>query len=298
MKTNKKAEFVKWMGPTLEALRQLGGSGTPKEVSAKVADIEEIPDEVLDEKIKSGVPRFHNQVCWARQYLIWEGYLESTKRGIWTLSKSGEDKTITEEEGRIIFKKWVDIHTERRKKNKLTSNDSIESDANEDEEEIIESDELISSDHQEELLQILRGMNWKKFEKFSLLLLRENGFHDLVLTGGTKDDGIDGIGKLKVNPFVTFKVLFQCKKYSAKNSVGRQQIADFRNSMLGRADKGIFITTSYFTSEAKKEATRDGAQAIELVDAEKLVELIEEIEFGLKPVKKYKIDYDFYKQFE
>ncbi len=68
--------------------------------------------------------------------------------------------------------------------------------------------------------------------------------------------------------------------------------------MLGRADKGIFTTTSYFTAEAIKEASRDGAQTIELVDAEKLIDLIEEKEFGLKPIKSFEIDHEFFKQFD
>lgn len=297
MKKNKKSEFVKWMGPILEALRTLGGSGTPKEVSKKVAEILNVPDEILEAKLKSGVQRFHNQVCWARQYLVWEGYLDSTKRGIWTISKTGENKTIDEKEGREIFLKWVDIHTSKRK---------IKEDSDEDEtvesidevESISDNNTLINLDHREELLKILRIMSWQNFEKFSLLLLRENGLTDLKLTGGSKDDGIDGVGILKVNPFVTFKVLFQCKRYGEKNPVQRQHIAEFRNSLIGRADKGIFITTSYFTADAIREASREGAQSIELVDSEKLVELIEENELGLEPIKSFKIKYEFFQQFE
>lgn len=169
--------------------------------------------------------------------------------------------------------------------------------APDDEDEAIESEEE-SNEHREELLSILRGMSWKSFEKFSLLLLRENGLDDLKLTGGSKDDGIDGMGVLRVNPFVTFKVLFQCKRYNAKTPVSRPHIADFRNSLMGRADKGIFLSTSYFTADAIKEANREGVPAIELIDAEKLISLIESNELGLVPVKAFRIDYDFFKQFE
>jgi restriction system protein len=89
------------------------------------------------------------------------------------------------------------------------------------------------------------------------------------VTGRPNDGGIDGIGILQVNPFVTFKVLFQCKRY--KGSVSRAQVGDFRNAMIGRAEKGIILTTGTFTTEARREAERDGAPPVELIDGEKLV---------------------------
>lgn len=283
---------MKWMGGILDALRELGGSGTPKEVSGKIAEMKNIPNDYLEIKLNSGTQKFHNQVCWARQYLVWEGLLESTKRGIWTLSKKGEKAKLSEKEGHDLFLKWVDIHTKRRKETEKKENFSevgLEKDLDEEEE---------FSSYKEDLLYVLQNMHWRNFEKFSLMLLRENGFEDLRLTQAGKDEGIDGIGNLKVNPFVTFKVLFQCKRYKGGKPVSRQQIADFRNSMLGRADKGIFLTTSYFTSDAVREATRDGAQPIELVDAEKLISLMENIEFGLKSVRTFELDREFFRQFE
>jgi len=105
----------------------------------------------------------------------------------------------------------------------------------------------------------------------------------------------DGIGILQINPFVSFKVLFQCKRYSG--SVTRSQIGDFRNSMLGRADKGIIITTGSFTADARMEAGRDGAPPIELVDGQKLVEMFESLELGLTPKKTYEVDDKFFEEF-
>ncbi len=291
MSKAKQSEFVNWMGPILDVLRELGGSGTPKEVTETIAENLKIPESKLEEKLKSGMPRFHNQVYWARQYLVWEGYLESTKKGIWKLSEKGEATKLTDEESRKIFLKWVKIHTDRRKnKEEINDNniDDIEIDASTSEKE----------NHKQELLKILRNISPQNFEKFSLLLLRENGFEDLKLTGGSKDDGIDGTSILRINPFVSFRVMFQCKRYGEKNSVSRMQIADFRNAMLGRADKGIFITTSFFTKDAEREANREGVPPIELVDAEKLVEMIEKTELGVKPVITYEIDHEFFKTYQ
>jgi restriction system protein len=100
---------------------------------------------------------------------------------------------------------------------------------------------------------------------------------------------------LQINPFVTFRVLFQCKRYA--KSVSPSQIRDFRGAMMGRADKGILLTTGTFTVEAKREARRDGAPPIELVDGEDLVRLCEQYEFGLKPRTTFDVDEQFLQQF-
>lgn len=190
--------------------------------------------------------------------------------------------------------KWVGIYSEKRRQKKLTGEKETELSIEE-----IDIDETTNAkaDYKQELLSILRSMKPANFEKFSLLLLRENDFEDLKHTGGPKDEGIDGFGVLRINPFISFRVLFQFKRYAEDNKIVREQIANFRNAMLGRADKGIFITTSFFTKDAEIEATRDGALPIELVDADKLVEMIEKTELGLKPITTYELDREFFRQY-
>ena len=126
-------------------------------------------------------------------------------------------------------------------------------------------------------------------------MLRESGFENVEVTGKSHDGGIDGYGTLEINPFVSFKVLFQCKRY--KGGVSRSQVGDFRNAMLGRAEKGIIITTGHFTNEAEKEANRDGAPKVELVDGEKLVKMFEKVELGLKSRVIYEVDFNFFEPF-
>jgi restriction system protein len=126
-------------------------------------------------------------------------------------------------------------------------------------------------------------------------LLREHGFEQVTVTGKSGDGGIDGVGILQVNKFVSFNVLFQCKKY--EGSVSPSQVRDFRGAMEGRADKGIIITTGFFTSDAKREARRDGAKPIELVDGDKLVELFESLKLGLKPRTTYDVDENFFDEY-
>ncbi|HYY69616.1 MAG TPA: restriction endonuclease [Terriglobales bacterium] len=142
---------------------------------------------------------------------------------------------------------------------------------------------------------MLLGLPPERFERLAQRLLREAGFTLVVVTGSGGDGGIDGYGTLQVNPLVSFKVLFQCKCYA--RSVSPSQVRDFRGAMAGRADKGLIITTGAFTAEARREASRDGVPPIELIDGDKLVDMLEQLELGLKPVRAFEIDESFFREF-
>ncbi|MBI2412871.1 MAG: restriction endonuclease [Deltaproteobacteria bacterium] len=285
-KRSSQAEFVKWFGPLLDALRELGGSGRPKEVSSKIAENLKLPNKILEESISSGALKFHNQVQWARQYLVWEGLLDSSKHGIWALTQKGSQTRLTEKESRDIFLKWVDIHQKARK-NK-TKADIVE------EQEGTEPDTFETA-YSPNLLEILQKLTPKGFEQVCKRLLRESGFEKVEVIGNPHDGGIDGFGTLEINPFVSFKVLFQCKRY--QGTVSRAQVGDFRNAMIGRAEKGIIMTTGTFSADALKEANREGAPKIELVDGEKLVEMFKKVELGMKQKIVYEVDLSFFEQF-
>ena len=117
-----------------------------------------------------------------------------------------------------------------------------------------------------------------------------------MVTGSSGDGGIDGHGTLQINPLVSEKVLFQCKRY--KGAVSPSDVRNFRSAMAGRADKGIIITTGIFTKDAQREASRDGVPPIELINGEKLVTMLERLELGLKPVKTFEVDVNFVDQFK
>ncbi|MFC2125129.1 winged helix-turn-helix domain-containing protein, partial [Bacteroidota bacterium] len=190
------AEFTKWFGPLLDALRELGDSGKPREVTETIARKLNIPDKILDETTKTGVPKFHNQVAWARQYLVWEGLLDSSKYGTWKLTAQGKETNINNEEARRIFLKWVDIHQKARKE-KLQKEDDKEL-------EELKSGELGESTTTD-LLSVLQDLTPSGFEKVCKELLRESGFENVIVTGQSHDGGIDGYGTLEINPFVSFK---------------------------------------------------------------------------------------------
>lgn len=287
MKKAEGSKFLQWFGPILDALRALGGSGTPDEVVDKIATTLKIPDEQLNETLASGGPRFKNQVAFARLYLAFEGLLDSSRRGVWSLTEKGRSTSLTVADAKAIFQKWVKIHTEKRKERKEKELPP--------EEQLEEGVEIESRGYRENLLELLRSLPAEGFERLSQRLLRESGFSQVTVTGRSGDGGIDGNGTLQINPLVSFRVLFQCKKYSG--AVVPSQVRDFRGAMTGRADKGIIITTGTFTAEAKREAARDGAPPIELIDGEKLIGMFQKLELGLKAVTTYEVDDRFFEEF-
>ncbi len=302
MEKSIKTEFVLWMGPLLDTLRELGDSATPQEASDLVAIKCGISDGKKEELLDSGQPKFHNQVCWARQYLVWEGLISSTRRGIWALTEKGKKTSLTEDQSREIFKKWVAIHSERRKakKSNLCEIEDINKINTSDKPVLNNSEDMIDEQVTEAieeatLIDVLQKMTPRGFENFCKYLLRIYGFEKVEVTPGGKDGGIDGYGVLQLNPFVSFKVIFQCKRYVG--TVSRAQVGDLRNAMLGRADKGIMITTGIFSEDAKREASRDGVPPIELIDGIRLVAMLEKEEIGLKPRMVYDIDYDFFRSY-
>src|SRR5262245_21306939 len=90
-----RAKFVRFFGPILDALRELGGSGTPTEVTTTIAKRLKIPEKEQNELLKSGTPRFANQVAWARNYLKLEGYIDSSKKGVWVLTDAGRKAKLS-----------------------------------------------------------------------------------------------------------------------------------------------------------------------------------------------------------
>jgi restriction system protein len=125
-------------------------------------------------------------------------------------------------------------------------------------------------------------------------VLRESGFTQVEVTGRTGDGGIDGRGIARIHGLMSFHVLFQCKRY--KGSVSASDIRDFRGAMMGRADKGLFITTGTFAPAAVKEVTRDGAPPIDMLDGDDFAEKLKELGIGVstKTVEVYTVDENWF----
>ncbi|MBT3208023.1 MAG: restriction endonuclease [Bacteroidetes bacterium] len=287
MSEKKRPIFLRFLNPIINVLNELGGSGNSSEVTDLVVERMNIPESELEEKLQSGATRVRNQIAWARIYLVKSGLLDdSSKRGIWSLTTKGAETKLSFEDSLKLFKEVQSKFIQKGKKTKKETKVQVD-----DIEEQVINVEGLSDD----LLTILQNLSPKGFERICQRLLRESGFKKVVVTGKSGDGGIDGEGILEINPLMSFKVLFQAKRY--QGTVGSSTIRDFRGAMQGRADKGIIITTGRFTQDAKKEAIRDGAPPVELVDGEILVELFEKNELGLKPKIVYDIDKEFFIDF-
>jgi restriction system protein len=260
--------------PTLKALIELGGSGTIEEINTKVYEIEKFQDNIL--QVPHGDEGTINEVdyrlAWSRTYLKKFGLLENSSRGIWALSKSDID---------IDKLNYSDIVRTVREQNKLTQpNNKKEENKQKDFEDEVSDEVENAGEWKEQLLNVLYNISPAAFERLAQRLLRESGFFQVEVTGKSGDGGIDGKGIVRVSGLLSFHVIFQCKRY--KGSVTPSQIRDFRGAMQGRADKGLFITTGTFTREAIKEATRDGAPPIDLIDGEILCDKLKELKLGIE----------------
>lgn len=292
-RTKSKAEFVKWIPLLLDALRALGGSAESRDVIDWIAKTVSLPDEERQRRNKNDIPRYENQVHWARQYLVWEGLLDSSRRGVWTLSNAGAKAHLTEEQSHELVRRQARLRSNK-------SANGAEQVATTPKSEIEIADDTAETESPElaeegKLLEVLQSLSPEGFERICKRLLHEHGLEKVVVTGKSHDGGIDGTGLLRLNPFVTMKVLFQCKR--VRKAVSRAQVGDFRNAVMGRADKGILLTTGWFSSDAEKEANREGVIQIEMVDGERLVELFEAKQLGLRRKEVFEIDHSFFDQF-
>lgn len=283
-------QFLQYCIPIIEVLRSLGNSGTPSEVTDFVIEKMNISEEEQSKTLKNGQSKVRNRIAWARFYLTKGGLLEGAERGVWSLSDKGKTIQLSETVILDMFKSVQGRFQQDAKQRKSPGNNLSE--ATSEEEDI---DSLQGAGYKDDLLNIIRSLPPEGFERLCQRLLRESGFTQVFITGRSGDEGIDGNGILQINQLVSFKVLFQCKRY--KGSVGPSQVRDFRGAMQGRADKGIIMTTGSFTTEAKKEAQREGVPPIELVDGDKLVEMFEKLELGLLPQKTYEINTGFFEEF-
>lgn len=283
------SRFTRYFNPTLEALRALGGSARPREVFDWIAEKLNLSEEERAIENQNGELRYENDIAWARFYLARVGYLDASKRGVWSLTERGlNSPPLNDEQISNILRNVA--QAERPQK---PTDEQLDVAIKKEEESVAPTDR--PSGYREQVLATMQSLPSQGFERLCQRLLRESGFQQVSVTGRSRDGGIDGIGILQVNAFVSFKVLFQCKRY--QGAVGSGEVRDLRGAMVGRADKALLLTTGTFTTEAQKEAIRDGAPPIELVDGQALVSLLETLELGLIPRTTFELDQKFFDEF-
>jgi restriction system protein len=277
--------FDAMMLPTLQALQKLGGSGTVDEIYEKVVELLCLPNEVLE--IPHGdtsQSEVEYRLAWSRTYLKKYSVIDNSgsARGVWALTSTNLD--LSKFDPKEVVKAVREIDKAKSAKiAKVVPVLPLET----------EEEEVTLAWHQQ-MHRLLLNLPSDAFERLAQRLLRESGFIQVEVTGKSGDGGIDGIGIARIAGFLSFHVLFQCKRY--QGAITPSQIRDFRGAMQGRTDKGLFITTGTFTREAMKEATRDGAPPIDLIDGEQLVQRLKELGLGvkIKMVESVEVDADWF----
>ena len=273
----------------LEALVALGGSAKRGEVPAKVAEIIGLPKEALDQPW----PNLAYETGWSLTHLKKAGATNNTSRGTWTITAQGEHLL---EQGPEAIREamiigWAEFERSRSKgKSETDSNDAIMQESSD------RSEGARPTSWKEEVLDSLRTMSPKAFEKLAQLMLRESGFEEVTVLGRSGDGGIDGEGFLKIS-LLTFRVYFQCKRYKEGNNIGPGAIREFRGALRGRNEKGLFLTTSSFSSEARREASREGAE-IDLIDGDQLCDLLKSLGLGIHTQQVEVVDGGFFRALE
>jgi len=286
--STKMPTYHELMNPLLQALHELGGSGSIEEIAQKVAELSDLPEEILNRPHnpeKSSQTKIEYRLAWARTYLKKYGILDNSDRGIWIIVP--EKRDVTKVNPQEVVKT---VRAEIKKQKELVQKD----DAIKDENEVEIPDE---SESWRNILHhfLTQELSPDAFERLTKRILRESGFVQVEVTGRTGDGGIDGKGIMRLSGLLSFHVVFQCKKY--QGTVSASNIRDFRGAMIGRADKGLFITTGTFTRDAVLEATRDGAPPIDLVDGDQLADKLKELGLGIKKdlVEKVTVDENWFK---
>lgn len=253
--------------PVIDALKKLGGSGSIDEINETVISTLGLPESLIElphnPNSSDGRTKLEYELAWVRTMLKGNGHITNSSRGIWALVN---DPTLSLD-NIAIASPDIDVY---------------------------EMNEL-AEDWKSVLLKVItERLSPQGFERLIQRILREKGFSQVEVTGRTNDGGIDGKGIAKINGILSFHIVFQCKRY--QGSVSASQVRDFRGAMVGRTDKGLIITTGYFTREALKEANREGAPAIDLIDGEKLAEQLKELGLGVKVelVEKVAIQEDWF----
>lgn len=259
-------KFDQLIRPTFLAIKRLGGSASIDEIINAVIDNLKLSESVvtIPHSETDSRTELEYRMAWARTYLKRSGYIDNSKRGVWALTSKGAE--VKDIDSRDVVKTARNAVKEIAKRKQKP------------EDEISDTDNEFAQ-WKEEVFKILLELSPDAFERLCQRLLREAGFIQVKVTGRSNDGGIDGAGIIRLG-LLSFPVVFQCKRYQGSVSAG--VVRDFRGAMEGRAEKGLIITTGSFTRSATDEANRDGARPIDLIDGEKLVELLKEYNIGMK----------------
>lgn len=288
MKKDGVPKYHELMNPLLRALHELGGSGSIEEINEAVISGLDLPEYILEiphNPEKSNQTEIEYRLAWARTYLKKYGILDNSSRGIWIIVP--EQRDVDKVNPSQVVKVVRELTRKEREQRATEELEGEDADA---------VPEEVRSWRTKLHHVLTQEVAPDAFERLTKRLLRESSFVQVEVTGRSGDGGIDGRGIIRINGLLSFHVVFQCKRY--QGAVTASQMRDFRGAMVGRADKGLMITTGTFTRDAVKEATRDGAPPIDLVDGDQLADKLKELRLGVRTevVEKISVDEEWFRQ--
>ena len=295
-------QYQEIMLPLLKFTNTHSGEISVKNATQAMIDYFKLNQEEQNRMIPSGSQTYiRGRVGWARTYLAKAKLLDVTKRGFFQISERGKEllKTNITKIDINLLQTYSEFVEFKNKKNISTKEEiSEELPLETPEEEIQTSYNKIRAQLSEELLQSIADSSPAFFERLVVQLLVAMGyggsFDDAAqATKMSGDEGIDGI--IKEDKLGLDIIYIQAKRWAGV--VGRPEIQKFVGALSGKkANKGVFITTSGFTSDAISYALSTDKKII-LIDGTQLAEYMIDYDIGVSLVKKYeikKIDSDYF----
>ena len=276
-KANKIPKQADLYWPVIQAFKELHSSRQEQLVEKVCTDINLSERDISILHGKGPTTEISYRISWVKDSLKRVGILETPERGLWTLTKKGRH-IVSEKEAKGLRSEVRALIKKQRKITYGTKKRASRKSAPDD-----QGPEYLDEAWKGEILDAVRSMTPSAFEWLATLLLSKSDFHDLVVTQQTRDGGIDVQGFMKEGKGIVRRpVLVQCKRYNERKKVAPKEIRDFRGAVEGRAEIGIFITCGKYSDDARKEAVREGAIRINLVDGEQLADMLKKAELGVK----------------
>ncbi|MBP7460785.1 MAG: restriction endonuclease [Candidatus Delongbacteria bacterium] len=297
-------DFQSIMLPFLEFISDEREHST-REIHDHLAGIFGLTADEINRFLPSGSQKtFTNRIAWAKAYLKMAGLLQTTKRGYVKITESG--KAFLGSNPSVINVKILRTlpafleNYGKPKDDNINSEDS-DSQSSSTPEEILESSYVrIRRNLSHELLQKIKNCSPAFFENLVVELLVRMGYGGTIQDAGQSigqsgDEGIDGI--IKEDRLGLDVIYIQAKRW--EGAVGRPEIQKFMGALAGQgAKKGVFITTSRFTNDARSYQPRNDTKIV-LIDGEKLAELMIDYNLAVSITSVFeikRIDNDYFEE--
>lgn len=287
---NSVPDYSELIKPTFTSIKSLGSMAYVSDIHDEVMKTMNLSDEVL-KPIHTGKneSEYFYRLKWVLTWMKNAGILEIPKYNMRKITLSYNDiESLSDEDVDLVMSsRKNDPSTKKVFIEEVTINDIIESDSE-------------SEPWNDEIKKYIYDMDHYKFEDFCKIILEHCGIKNVQTTPKSRDGGIDGFGRLMINELFSIKIAFQCKHYKPDRLITSPDIDSFRGAKMSRGDveMGLYITTSYFTKDAKENAVNSPSKMIHLMNIDDIVDKIKMYKIGLEEKVIPIVNKEFYNQFK